>query len=238
MEECMGKIRRLEHEKQFLATFQRVRGFPKPSAASKQLVNVQVRFLQITNFADGGEILLDDKIWKLPQGAVALAMNDSTFKASLLLASLLKYHENLGPFTTQQTCVCCSRQASTYLPSPCWKPELNAMKWSFMFLCGHQSCDLKAKEIIRVGKKIARKLPACAFADTVYWCNDCLRPEPLDGPKLFACGNCKLVFYCNKSCQERHWTEHKLECKHNFRGKIKKEEKLNAARMFQVEEGG
>ena len=133
MEECMRKITRPEHEKQFLATFQRQRGFPKPSAASRQLVNVQVRYLQIIDIVKGEEILLHEKVWKLPQGAVTLAMNDSSFKASLTRASLEKDCEFLGAFSVQQVCLCCSKQANSFMPVYSWRPKINSMKCSCLF---------------------------------------------------------------------------------------------------------
>ena len=30
---------------------------------------------------------------------------------------------------------------------------------------------------------------------------------------LMKCGNCKCVWYCGKDCQNKHWKEHKKECK-------------------------
>ena len=30
---------------------------------------------------------------------------------------------------------------------------------------------------------------------------------------LKCCSSCKLVYYCSKSCQKRHWSEHQTLCK-------------------------
>ena len=41
-------------------------------------------------------------------------------------------------------------------------------------------------------------------------CDDCL--SPVDG--LQRCSACKMVYYCDKTCQRKAWRVHKLECKH------------------------
>ena len=40
----------------------------------------------------------------------------------------------------------------------------------------------------------------------------------MESDALKKCRNCKCVWYCDKECQNKHWKEHKKECKH-----IKKE---------------
>lgn len=41
-------------------------------------------------------------------------------------------------------------------------------------------------------------------------CDDCL--SPVDG--IQRCSACKMVYYCNQTCQRKAWRVHKLECKH------------------------
>ena len=45
--------------------------------------------------------------------------------------------------------------------------------------------------------------------DGVLQCAACGK----DGDDLKACTACKLVKYCNASCQRAHWPKHKKECK-------------------------
>ena len=42
-------------------------------------------------------------------------------------------------------------------------------------------------------------------------CNVCFG-EGGDGEKLLVCSRCKIVRYCGRDCQVRHWKEHKKEC--------------------------
>ena len=48
-----------DFKKRFLSTFQRVRGYPKPSAASKQLAVVQVALVSRKSTTGGEETLLE-----------------------------------------------------------------------------------------------------------------------------------------------------------------------------------
>jgi hypothetical protein len=44
-------------------------------------------------------------------------------------------------------------------------------------------------------------------------CNWCLNPEGANN-RLHACSSCKVVAYCNSSCQSAHWKDiHRRECK-------------------------
>jgi hypothetical protein len=36
--------------------------------------------------------------------------------------------------------------------------------------------------------------------------------EGTDAKSCFKC-KCKLVYYCSKECQKKHWPEHKARCK-------------------------
>ncbi|KAK7465339.1 hypothetical protein VKT23_005318 [Stygiomarasmius scandens] len=42
---------------------------------------------------------------------------------------------------------------------------------------------------------------------------DCDKVEGRDIEKLQACAQCRLVYYCSKTCQKIGWKEHKAECK-------------------------
>ena len=41
-------------------------------------------------------------------------------------------------------------------------------------------------------------------------CNGCNQEEVHANFKR--CSTCKLVYYCSKSCQKRHWSEHQILC--------------------------
>ena len=50
-------------------------------------------------------------------------------------------------------------------------------------------------------------------------CNTCLLDISMEKrcvicnkPASFRCTNCKRVFYCSSTCQQRHWYSHKQEC--------------------------
>jgi len=38
------------------------------------------------------------------------------------------------------------------------------------------------------------------------WCLTCAETEPM------RCAKCRLVFYCNRNCQKKHWKYHKHVC--------------------------
>ena len=33
-----------------------------------------------------------------------------------------------------------------------------------------------------------------------------------EGTKLKKCSQCEIAYYCNKTCQQGHWKDHKLAC--------------------------
>lgn len=234
MEECMelGSMN-ASHQKQFLATFQRQRGFPKPKAASKQLVNIKVEVIQVLETGTSTEKALCEKIWKLPRGAVTLAINDCDFRASLLSAYSNKSY-TFGAFFPELPCIHCNDKTVTRVrPEAIWKPEKDKMRVALMFFCGQTSCHMKLEEKQRIGYKKLAKLNQSVKDYKLYWCESCGKSEPYEGPKFFACGECKVAYYCNRECQKDNWFYHKESCEVNFRGKLSKEEqKLDVSKMY------
>ncbi len=43
-------------------------------------------------------------------------------------------------------------------------------------------------------------------------CIVCLASQKSDGTVCSKCGGCKLVYYCSKTCQLKHWPTHKSKC--------------------------
>nr|GAT48226.1 predicted protein [Mycena chlorophos] len=50
-------------------------------------------------------------------------------------------------------------------------------------------------------------------AGPVSFCCQCGKCCPKSRGSLDACGKCRLVRYCSRECQVKHWPEHKFECK-------------------------
>mgnify|MGYP000110519241 CR=1 FL=1 len=46
--------------------------------------------------------------------------------------------------------------------------------------------------------------------DDMSKCSACGKVD--DGLKMFMCNRCKMVKYCNATCQKAHWPKHKKEC--------------------------
>ena len=46
--------------------------------------------------------------------------------------------------------------------------------------------------------------------NTSKQCGSCNNPN-----SKLKCSKCKLIYYCNRECQVKHWKEHKLICKKN-----------------------
>ena len=44
-----------------------------------------------------------------------------------------------------------------------------------------------------------------------HHCNNCLKQETVSG-EFNICSVCKLVRYCSRNCQKKHWGEHKTLC--------------------------
>lgn len=47
----------------------------------------------------------------------------------------------------------------------------------------------------------------------LYHCACCDEAEEKQGRKFKACAVCKVVRYCSKECQKRHWKMHKVGCR-------------------------
>ena len=60
------------------------------------------------------------------------------------------------------------------------------------------SCDDKIKGIVRT-------LQSC--------CSNCQKEKKKTDKPLAVCGGCGVVSFCNKKCQQAHWTSHKEICK-------------------------
>ena len=53
-----------------------------------------------------------------------------------------------------------------------------------------------------------------------YFCSYCKYSEPIENSTLKTCTACYGVKYCDKICQEKHFTQHKNECKKDFTKKF------------------
>lgn len=56
------------------------------------------------------------------------------------------------------------------------------------------------------GQRVTLKMRVCASCHAGYGDNGSFP----DGGKQ--CGRCKTVYYCNRSCQKKHWAVHKTTC--------------------------
>lgn len=50
------------------------------------------------------------------------------------------------------------------------------------------------------------------------YCSYCLKQQQVNseeqtGCRLLRCSKCKVLYYCNSTCQKNDWSTHKLECK-------------------------
>ena len=190
-----------DFKKRFLSTFQRVRGYPKPSAASKQLAVVQVALVSRKSTTGGEETLLEKLEWKLPQGAVDTAANDRAFRQNLMSAYFWKHEPLILATNSQHRCLICGVEASGSYWRDFWKPEESKMKITLLHACGEGDCTCKLQEVFCVGLNKAIKSGQMGVDDPLYCCNVCKRAEPHDGPKFFKCGNCRSEVYCSRECQ-------------------------------------
>lgn len=116
----------------------------------------------------------------------------------------------------EEGCICCN--------------ELGAVFYDgYTFLCTNQtfSKEKEHKLSLRVCSKKClfkmRKVMSIINEDSknqIQLCQVCAVPA------RFRCINCKLVWYCGSTCQQKHWKQHKEKCE-------KGEEREDLANMFE-----
>jgi MYND finger len=227
MEESMVPLKDPELHKRFLATFQRQRGYPKPSAESKTVVYISMNIYHKGN-------LLEEKSWKLPQGAVSIMLEDKLFRLRLFGAWEAKQGRPYGLTRPPKLlCDACGdqskRHASGYLDFPVVKYNIArkslVVDVNLYFVCGETSCGMFANEMRRLEMKKCKRVDPKYDENLAVPCAGCPKVEPQSGPKFFVCSKCKVAFYCSRECQLQDWKKggHKQECKENYRRKLKKE---------------
>ena len=60
-----------------------------------------------------------------------------------------------------------------------------------------------------MGDRILTK-PVSASQSHCFWV-DCPKKDQAD-LTLMKCSQCKIAFYCSRSCQKKDWSEHKIVC--------------------------
>ena len=72
------------------------------------------------------------------------------------------------------------------------------------------------------------ELKACLVICDFPECAKMFSFSPTDPVPLKCCSGCKYMYYCNRECQQKHWSFHKTECKtlvpHSYRSEITKVE--------------
>lgn len=169
--------------KLFLSTFQNVEGYPAPDERSKEVEKIVVQFV-----SGGNNNIISKDIWKLPRGAVDLAVEDRVF-ASVLLGALLTKREtswrekDIPGFTC---CGCDGVATNTLFVVPSWGPRRNLLNVGVRFRCGQAECKRKLREGFRLKFNVH--------------CSHCFHPT--DEPKLTASGNRQVRYYCSKECHK------------------------------------
>jgi hypothetical protein len=97
-------------------------------------------------------------------------------------------------------------------PSLCKKcHEENQVNCPHCFKCGGKKSHCP---ILQVGKREEATPEGLGVAaskqNKSHRCNGCNQEEVHANFKR--CSTCKLVYYCSKSCQKRHWSEHQIHC--------------------------
>jgi SET and MYND domain-containing protein len=81
-----------------------------------------------------------------------------------------------------------------------------------IILSENKGKSLFAKEIILSGSILLSNYPFSSVLTSSHVsqrCSFCF----VKAQSLQRCSHCKYVFYCNFSCQKKHWSSHKKECK-------------------------
>lgn len=66
----------------------------------------------------------------------------------------------------------------------------------------------------KIPKEYLASLPDVPAKEKIkYFCMQCLKPDKVEGVKLFQCSACKQVYYCSRECQRAEWRNHKGSCK-------------------------
>jgi hypothetical protein len=85
---------------------------------------------------------------------------------------------------------------------PVW--ELMAQKEFFLFMALLQVVDEIKTEVF--GRKTVM------LRGRMMKCANCHEPSQKGKNKLSACAKCRVVFYCHRECQKKHWKTHKKHC--------------------------
>ena len=90
-----------------------------------------------------------------------------------------------------------------------------AMNFNFeIFNTPSRGQGIKAKTFVTKGTSVLSSQPYAFVSRSELHgkiCDNCLSPP---GDSLQRCSACKMVYYCNQSCQKNAWGMHKLECKY------------------------
>ena len=235
MEASMAPALLGKHRKLFLSTFQRERGFPKPTAVSRTVVNVSVRLVSYVSLSGCQEAESTTLEWKLPQGALKIAREDKVFRAAILRSFIEKQIlPNCSThFSQRYHCLSCHGASGITLSiKVLFDVEACRAKMIYLPLCEDVRCRMKVDEAYRVGRKKALKCDPRIMDSEMVACRECLHTVST----LFKCGRCRCRFYCSTACQAAAWErDHRTECQHNFRGRLAKgERQMDVAGMARM----
>ena len=172
------------YKRQFLSTFQRERGFPKPSRRSRR-----------SNPAGG--TTRRGGSWRAlevaPRSRQPSGPRHLMHRSEVILTKLCD-EGNL--------CLGCYQPSTTIMQIPFW--SMGRLKIVLLPLCEADACRMKAMEAYRVGRNKAVKRQEMTMVNEASVCYYCHRPEDPEGHKFFKCGRCRVQIYCSKQCQVRY----------------------------------
>jgi hypothetical protein len=206
---------------EFLSTFLPVPGKPRPIPGADQKVPLTIKVIVAQGISKGyrtnvsQEKEMQHNVF-LPLGALHRMCEDGEFRrrASMIaVESLMKANSELD----DQNCAICGKPSTSYshnigfLPvqDP---PALTIMVDPLIFVCDKMSCQVAVNKVVNKKADKTESLRQCAA------CNK----FEIAGQPFQTCSGCKLVSYCDRSCQRSHWKEHRPICREASRKSSKK----------------
>jgi len=189
--------------------------------ASNNIENVTVDFEAGVVLRDGGvcpfqkDVLLSASVYHRSR-------TDSSYQAHAINGLLRQHQDEILALRSAWYCNYCETETGgindfcAYISG--LENEVNGkipVRLVLIPVCNQEECKLRAKQTLGTlleGAAQASGMPQFKLSRAHVACGNCGKHEEPAG-SFQKCSNCKVAFYCGRSCQVADWPAHKKACR-------------------------